>query len=645
MEKMILTASVLSGRKDLRFLQLAFSLVLLSAGPGRTAFAQSDSAEVVVDVRNAYRINGHDQVQSNDFGVTAYQGATRPVTPTGGAIIRQAGLTVLGFPGDMGWCAPPKKPADGAAGIARWYASEEAKQMIRDRPLNGDRYEYGRILPACRQIGVEPMVYLLGGPDWILGPEGIPADENMFAALIVGYVGLLRQFDPHLRLFHLDNEPNAHWWKVNKSGQDYGRLFNVVARALHAKYPDLLIGGPVLLWPPAFPPSQPGQPNWYTWPQWTMPFLDTAWDQSDFFDFHHYDADSRENRSEYIESALEEVNLISSEMARRGKIKPVAITECGLGLTAEDWQDPGRHWRRRTYHWAHFLISLLERPDKVMTVQMHDVSAVAGQWYKCLADDSDGFNMSEAIDPKKLQTQPPTYWLYWLLRHTRGTRLVASGSNCSDLTLLATRRQARDGDEAAVVLINDRDVVRTINLNFLGVSGAAPLRWERLYLASGTNEVVHESGNGILPRMPPRSLMVAWVAVPTGTPLHPIQERLELLGDAVLQEFPEPGSPGADRPDASVIIPVDIAAAALPGATSVGVSVGTQGNAAQDKITMVFEGHSYPLKGGVYFQEVPLRSLPTAGRKVVRFDLAHREGSHRLRISCMTVKIERQLGK
>ncbi|MDB6022566.1 MAG: hypothetical protein JWQ04_2423, partial [Pedosphaera sp.] len=196
---MILTAFIRSWRKDFRLLQLAFALFPMSACFARDAIAQSDSAEVIVDVRNAYRINGHEQVQSNDFGVTAYQGATRPVTPTGAAILRQAGLTVIGFPGVIDWCAPPQKPADGAAGIARWYASDEAKQMIRDRPLNGDRYEYGRILPACRQNGVEPMVYLLGGPDWILGPEGIPNDENMYAALVVGYIGLLRQFDSHLR--------------------------------------------------------------------------------------------------------------------------------------------------------------------------------------------------------------------------------------------------------------------------------------------------------------------------------------------------------------------------------------------------------------------------------------------------------------
>ncbi|MDB6109342.1 MAG: uncharacterized protein JWR69_1092 [Pedosphaera sp.] len=637
------TAPALSRCRQLRFLHTALSLVLLCACPDQDAAAQSNSTEVVVDVRNAYRINGHDQVQSNDFGVTAYQGATRPVTPTGAAIIKQAGLTVLGFPGNIAWCAPAKKPADGAEGIARWYASDEAKQMIRDRPLNGDRYEYGRILPACRQNGVEPMVYLLGGPDWILGPEGIPNDDNLYTALIVGYVGLLRQFDPHLRLFHLDNEPNAHWWKANKSGQDYGRLFNVVAKALHAKYPDLLLGGPVLLWPPAFPPNQPGQPNWYTWPQWTIPFLDTALDQSDFFDFHHYDSESRENRREYIESALEEVNLISNEMSRRGKLKPVAITECGLALTEEDWQDPAKHYRRRTYPWAHFLISLLERPDKVMTVQMHDLSAVAGQWYKFLADDPDGFSMSETIDPKKLQTQPPTYWLYWLFRHTRGTRLVATAGNALNLTLFATRQHLRDGDEAAVFMVNDRDTPRPNNVIFLGAPASAVVRWERLYLSTSTNEVVHESGTGTIPAMPPRSLLVAWVAVPAETPLHPVQERSELLGETVLQEFPEPGSPGADRPDATVTIPVVIPPAALLGATSVGVSVGTQGNASQDKLTMVFDGQSYPLKGGVYFQEVPLRSLPTAGQHEVRFNLNHREGSHRLRISCITLKIERQL--
>lgn len=595
-------------------------------------FAQPMRTQVIVDVQKGYRINGHEQIQDADFGVTAYQGATRPVTPTGAAIIRQAGISVIGFPGVIKWCAPAEKPADGAAGIERWYKSDEARQIIRDRPLNGDRYEYGRILPACRAGGVEPMVYLLGGPDWILGPEEFPNDEKLYAALVTSYVGLLREFDPHLRLFHLDNEPNAHWWKISKDGKDYGHLFQIVAKALHEKFPDISIGGPVLLWPPAFPPNQPGQPNWYTWPQWTAPFLDSEGGQSDFFDFHHYDSKSREDRSEFIGAALEEVNLICNEMTRRGKPRPVAITECGMALTEDDWKDPTRHWRRRTFPWAHYLIALLDRPDKVRTVQIHDMSAIAGEWYKFLADDNDGFNMSKSINPQKLKTQPPTYWLYWLMRHTRGTRLVASEGR--DLTVFATRRKTSAGDEAAVFLINDKNIAQSVEVKLSGTATPPVAQWDRLYL-NDANAVVHDTGNGDTVSIPPGSLAAVYAPIPVSTPLKTERERLEILGDAVLQEFPPTNN--------AVVVPINLPETSLKGADNVSVYVGVQGNETKDEIEMILDDKTYPLKGGVFFQKLPLQGIPAPGKKDVRFVLKHREGDHRLRISTVSFVIERTL--
>ena len=580
----------------------------------------AETVQVTVDVTRAYAICGHEQVQRNVFGVTAYEGATLPAEEQGRRILQQAGITCLGFPGVIGWCAPTEQPSDRRAGIERWYGSPEAERLIRDLPLNGDRYMYGRILPACREIGIEPMVYLLGGPQWMLGPEAIPLDDDLYADLLTQYVGLLRRSDPKLRLFHLDNEPNTHWFKVNKAGAEYGRLFARVAASLKSRYPDALIGGPVLCWPPAWPPSQEGQPNWYTWDTWTLPFLDAAGDRCDFFDFHLYP-----NGEIIVPVALEEITLIANEMWRRRRARvPIVISECGIGLSEAEWKDEAAHWFKRTLPWARFLLAMLDQPDKVMSVQMHDLSAVAGEWFRL-------------VKGTDLQDQTPTYWLYWLLRHVRGTRLVATAQGGQSLTVFATRGSDPSigrTAEAAVMMFNDSDAPQEARVRFIGAD-ATPVRWERLFLDTQTRKVVRESGRGQRIRLPARSLAAAWVSVPPGLPLKRAREREEYFGRSVMNEFAAVGTEAA--------IPVTVPAEVLRGAREARVRVGTLGSAPGDRVTLLVGNDSYPLRGGTYFQEIRLRHLPPPGNSVLRFRLDKRDGEHRLRVSCATIVIEREL--
>jgi hypothetical protein len=593
---------------------------ILLAVAGRPVAAAP--AEVRIDVTRAYVICGHDQIQPNVFGLTAYEGAPLPAKPEGRAILAQAGIACLGFPGAIRWCAPPEQPADGIAGVERWYSSPEAVRLMRDLPLNGDRYMYGRILPGCREIGIEPMVYLLGGPPWILGDQGIPQDSDLYAALVAQYVGLLRRFDPGLRLFHWENEPNAYWFKAGKAGAEYGREFARIARAVKSTSPDVLIGGPVLCWPPAWPPHQEGLPDWYTWDTWTMPFLDAAGDTVDFFDFHLYDSGDR-----IVPIALEEVTTIAAEMQRRrGKRVPVVISECGIKLTEAEWRDPAAHWRKRTLPWARFLLPMLDQPDKVASVQMHDLSAVAGGWFKFL----------KGTD---LQDQTPTYWLYWLLRHARGTRLVAAVDGGADLTVLATRRTpslgANQDAEAAVVMLNDAESPRTVRLTFLGAKPGAPVSWERLFVDGRTKQLVRDQGVGSEFIVPARGVAVAFTPVAANAPLQPAMRREEFLGETVMNEFPQVG--------AEVGVAVTIPAESLQGVREARVRVGTLGNEPGDRIVLIAGGHAYQLNGGTYFQEVPLEDLPRPGRNDLRFKLAQRAGDHRVRVSCASIVIEREV--
>jgi len=90
-----------------------------------------------------------------------------------------------------------------------------------------------------------------------------------------------------------------------------------------------------------------------------------------------------------------------------------------------------------------------------------------------------------------------------------------------------------------------------------------------------------------------------------------------------------------------VNIPVTVTAEALQRVRRVSVRVGTLGNAPGDKITLMLDGQSYPLRGGACFQEISLRKPLRAGNAMLHFRLDHREGAHRVRVSCATVVVEK----
>jgi len=580
----------------------------------RAAHAAPLRATVHVD--QAYAINGHTEIQRNLFGLSAYEGAPIPAMPEMRQVLTEPGITCLGFPGLIDWCCPSQPPPGGVEALVEWYQSDEAVRMIRDRPLNGDRYMYGRILPACREMGIEPMVYLLGGPPWMMGPEDIPLNNDEYARVVVAYVGLLRKLDPQLCLFHLDNEPNARWFKANKGGPEYTELFTTVAKALHAAFPDARIGGPVLCWPPAWPPAQEGQRNWYTWEGYTLPLIDRAGDQLDFFDFHVYGFT--------LDQALEEITTLENALRlRRGREVPILITESGLPLTEAEWRDPVAHWEKRTLPWERYLLALLEHPDKVAANQMHDLSAVAGQWFRFMNPD----------DPVN---QTPTYWLYWVMRHLRGTRLVTGPPPGSPVRVWASVEARR----VAALLFNDSGSEQPVAVALRGAAGQSSARWDRIHVDRTAKRFVHDSGEGAELVLPPFATAALHADLPAAPNATPAVERLEFFGETVMNEFPPEGG--------TLSVSVTVPAEALKGARSARVRVGTLGNAPSESLTMAIGGLTYELQSGTYFQEVALAHVPAGGRQAVTFAcrstpevVAKRPGEHRLRVSSVTVVIER----
>jgi len=595
------------------------------------ALAVSEPLAITVEPDTAYAINGVDQIPRAIFGVTAYEGAPMPALPEGQTLLREAGIACLGFPGVVEWCAPAEPPAGGGAGIAQWYASETAlREITYAEPLHGARYMYGQILPACRRLGIEPMIYILGGPNWVMGEYGIPKNNELYAQVVTGYVGLLKRIDPKLCWVHLGNEPNSVWFHANKSGRDYADMFKVVAGAIKQSYPDVLVGGPVLCWPPAWPPAQTGLPNWYTWDDWTMPLIQTAGELLDFFDFHYYGLEP--------DIAAEEISAVANTLyLERGQRIPVAITECGQApgtLTHDGWADPTNHYMVRTLGIERLLMLYLERPATVMTVQLHDLNAMAGAY------------CAKFLNGPDPEDQPPTYYMYRLWRHFRGTRLksICPGGPVKAMAAL--------NDSTAVCMVfNDQKFSREIEVSLTGVadqlrslSTQATARWECIYLDKEANELMRRSGVGNSFRAQPYSTYAVLFDLSAGWKPTRTAQRVELFGDAVMSEFEQVGQ--------ELQINVKIPPETLADAISIRVRVGLLGSEPSDHIVMTVGGHSYQLAAGTYFQEVPIAPLPRPGTTTLSFDLLHREGNlgerpsegaaqNRLRVSSAAIVIEK----
>ena len=399
------------------------------------------SASVTVTV-NAHTnlVLGHQRdISANMFGITAFQGFPTVVADRDyRAKVAALRPGCFRFPGNVGWFAPKE---DDLA----WYGSEQARRDFETTLLYGARYAYGRFLPVVRNLGAEPMVSL-GGPPPYLAQEGTgnPSDFDKWAEYCAAYVGLWKQFDPSLRLVQVWNEPNASWYKdprANDKGTSAADLHiemaNKVGRAIKSRFPDIQVGGPVLCWPPGWPPNQKGQHPWYSFDGWTRPWLRDTKDAVDFFDFHVYNV-SPDDFVVQTEMVYNEARLL------QGRHLPIWITESSYNLTEEERQDPVAIWQKRMLPYERLLLrGMLPQTDKLAGNLYHDLHA---SHHTLLPGD--------AFEPD------PMYWLLWILRDLRGTRVVADSAD-TDLLAYATL----EDDRVTVVLFNDSDSAKKADLS------------------------------------------------------------------------------------------------------------------------------------------------------------------------------------
>lgn len=398
--------------------------------------SQARSATVTVDANTAVVLGRQAEISSRLFGLTAFEGFPSVVgDPDYRARVQALRPGVFRFGGVVSWFAPEQfDPA--------WYDTPEAARQFQQTLLLGARYPYGRFLPLVREMGAESMLSLGNPPAYLtLAGTANPSDFDQWAALCAGYVGLWRRFDPNLRLVQIWNEPNATWFRDPRVKPDRSEaalhieMANKVSRAIKARFPAIQIGGPVLCWPPCWPANQTGMAPWYTWDLWTLPWLEGTRETVDFFDFHVYGVRPADFQ---VQCEM----LAAAARAIQGRDLPLWITESNYELSAEDRADPAMVWSKRVLPYERLLLhGMLPQADKVAGNLVHDLAAQA---FRVLGDPEH----PEAV-----------YWLLWILRDLRGTRLLADSDDPA-VTAYATVEE----DRVTVVAFNDSEESREVTI-------------------------------------------------------------------------------------------------------------------------------------------------------------------------------------
>lgn len=401
---------------------------------------------VTIDTERILEVNGQDEVPNGLFGVTAYNGSNFSTNKSYLPVLKSSGIRWVGMPGEVKQMMPARRPQDFPSNFVGWSQSPDARRMLQQ----GTGVNFAKALPEWRKLGITPMVYLLGYPSWLAGPaRDLPTNNQEAAIVLAEYVALLRQVDPKLTWVHLGNEPNAHWFKAKKSGRDYAELFRTVAPAIRNRNPGIKIGGPVLTYPPAWPPgkNQAKQQDWHTWNNWTMPFIKKTGRELDFFDFHLY-------RMQNPEIALEQVQAVTNAMwLESGQKKPIIISEYGNYLKKSDTENPAILWRQRIEPWQNQIMAFLEyQPDKIMSLQIHDLYAQT---------ENGNFRLIKSQDSKD---QFDFYRMLQTWRHLSGRRVKTKSSHFA-IHAFASVKQ----NEVVVVLVNTSDKLQKTSLDILGL--------------------------------------------------------------------------------------------------------------------------------------------------------------------------------
>lgn len=525
---------------------------------------------VFVDATLGLAVNGYSDIESQMFGVTAYQGASWFDPLQGGATgtkLVQGGIESVGFPGILGWVMPP--------GGTKLSADDQGvRKLFFDYRLT-DRYVYGRILPATRAMGAEPWIYLLGGPPGTTDEAGVPTDLESWTNAAVAYTGMCLEADPKFTYMHLLNEPNSHWFRTKHSGTDYANVFLHVAGAIKAKYPQIRIGGPVLCWPPTWPAHQPGQPEWYTWDWYGKPLIDIAHGQLDFMDWHSYSIPARDLEGE--------ISIVTAyAQTRYGKWLRNAITE--TNPSSKVMNDRPEHYRLRTFPMMVQLLTLLGHPDKIFCQQMHDLHAAS---YRITGD-----------------PPTPTQEMFGILKPLRGRRLYARTSESG----LIVEAAMRDKTLAVAVLNPSAEPLRISPMLKLPKSAEVKQVSARALDVNSLRDVAIDT-DGFL-EVPAQGLAVIEYTLSAAPEVPSTVSEREFFSRDVMAVVP-----GSRSLSTTITVPAD----ALRQARRATLSFGIKGPSAGSVWRVNVSGEAVQVQSPGSYVRVPLRKVPRSGQITLTF--------------------------
>jgi hypothetical protein len=211
-------------------------------------------------------------LQKNVFGVTAYEGGDIFETTNGTEWVREWGVETVGFPLSLNSYNLPQPtllngssiPCPGPRNVTEeelrtwWDPANNAgaeEKFVRGR-WPSSVYPWGRWLTNIAPAA-DPFVYLLGNT-WGNGEcntcaVGPPQNATLWGIANGLAVRLARTTAPGIRMAHIANEPNAHWYHQipHNTGGAFASFF--VEASLGIKEVvggDLKVGGPVLCWGP-----------------------------------------------------------------------------------------------------------------------------------------------------------------------------------------------------------------------------------------------------------------------------------------------------------------------------------------------------------------------------------------------------------
>ncbi len=242
------------------------------------------------------------------------------------------------------------------------------------------------------------------------------------------YLSAVEKYAPWINatFTQLTNEPNYGWWtssfKSQKEAIDgWIKLYNIMDAYLRKTHPKTRLLGPCLASSEFF--------SWGGWQDWTVPVLKEAALDMEYFNYHNYDTAAV--------SHLAWVQLLQAHAGALGRKTPRAVvTEMNDNATCDKAA-------RKFEWWSEQLFTALEHPDK-----FHLFS-----YFLLVYPSMQGDQWGNLVSLKGDVSAPTeTYWLFWVLRQTRGSIRYVEETGVPDLKVFACAPQ---DDKLVLSLLNN----------------------------------------------------------------------------------------------------------------------------------------------------------------------------------------------